>query len=46
MKKGTEKNYKNIQKIINMMSISTYLSIITSNVNGINAPIQTHRMAK
>ena len=34
-KKGTKKNYKNHQKIINKMAISTYLSIITLNVNGL-----------
>ena len=28
-----------------MMSIKTYLSIITLNVNGLNAPIKQHRVA-
>jgi len=28
------------------MSISTYLSIIISNVDGINAPIKRHRVAE
>ena len=28
------------------MSINTYLSIITLNVNGINAPIEKHRLDK
>ena len=28
------------------MAMSTYLSIITLNVNGLNAPIKTHRVAK
>ena len=27
------------------MSINTYLSIITLNVNGLNAPIKRHRVA-
>ena len=27
------------------MAISTYLSIATLNVNGLNAPIKKHRMA-
>ena len=27
------------------MAVSTYLSIITSNVNGLNAAIKKHRMA-
>ena len=32
-KKITERNYKNNQKTINKKAISTYLSIITLNVN-------------
>ena len=28
------------------MAISTYLSIITLNVNGLNAPIKRHRVTK
>ena len=28
------------------MTISTYLSIITLNVNGLNAPIKRHRIAE
>ena len=32
--KGTEKNYKNNQKTVNKMAVTTYLSIITLNVNG------------
>ena len=27
------------------MAINTYLSVITSNVNGLNAPIKRHRVA-
>ena len=39
-KKKGSKNYKNNPKSINKMAISTYLSIITLNVNGLNAPIK------
>ena len=28
------------------MVIGTYISIITSNVNGLNAPTKTHRLAE
>ena len=28
------------------MSIGTYISVITLNVNGSNAPIKRHRLAK
>ena len=28
------------------MAITTYLSIITSNINGLNAPIERHRVAE
>ena len=35
------------QKIINKMElVSSYLSIITLNVNVLNAPIKRHRVAK
>ena len=34
-RKGIERNYKNSQKTINKMAISTHLSIITLNVNGL-----------
>ena len=30
----------------NKMTITTYLSIITFNVNGLNAPLKRHRVAK
>ena len=43
-KKGKEK--KNNQKIINKMAISTYLSIITLNVNRLNSPIKKHRVTE
>ena len=43
-KRRTEKNYKNNQKTSNKMAISTYLLVITLNVNGLNAPIKRYRM--
>ena len=43
--KRTEKTYKRNEKTINKMVISTYLSVITLNVNGLNAPIKRHRVA-
>ena len=44
--KETERNYKNNQKIINKMAISTYLSVITLNVSGLNCPIKRHRVTE
>lgn len=38
--------YRNKDFTGNMMSINTYLSIITLNVNGLNAPIKRHRVAE
>ena len=40
--KRNNKTYKNNQKTINKMAISTYLSINTLNVNGLNAPIKRY----
>ena len=40
------KELQNNQKTINKMTISTYLSIITLNVNGLNAPIKRHIVVK
>ena len=37
-KKRIKKNYKNNQITINKKAISTYLSIITLYINGLNAP--------
>ena len=37
-KKGSEKNYKKNNKISNKMTINTYLSVMTQNVSGLNAP--------
>ena len=44
MKKGTE-NYTNNQKTTKM-AISTYLSIITLSVNGLNAPVKIYRVSE
>ena len=43
-KKGREEKntYKNKSKTIKKMSIGTYMSIITLNVNGLNAPTKAH----
>ena len=44
-KKKRREKYKNNQKTSNKMTISIYLSIITLNGNGINPPINRHRVA-
>ena len=41
-----KKNNKNKSKAINKMAIRTYISIITLNVNGLNAPTKRHRLAE
>lgn len=41
-----KKELQNSQKTINKMAITTYTSIIILNVNGINSPIQRHKMAE
>ena len=41
-----EKTYKNKPKTIKKMVIGTYISIITLNVNGLNASTNTHRLAE
>ena len=43
--KEAEKNYTNNQKTNNKMAVITYLSVITLNVNGLNATIKRHRVA-
>lgn len=40
------KEQQNSQKAINKMSISSCLSIITLNVNGLNSPIKRHTVVK
>lgn len=44
-RKGTE-NLQNNQRTINKMAVTKYLSVITSHVNGLNAPIRRHRMVE
>ena len=43
--KGTKKKYKINWKTMFKMAINTYLSIITLNVNGLNAAIKKYRVA-
>ena len=42
-KKELPKKTKTKQKTINKIAASTFISIITLNVNGLNAPIKRHR---
>ena len=44
--KERKKSNKNKSKAINKMAIRTYISIITLNVNGLNAPTKRHRLAE
>ena len=41
-----KKDQQNKYKTINKMAINTYVSIITLNVNGLNAPTKRHRLAE
>ena len=41
-----EKDLQNQLQTIKKISIGTYISVITLNVNGSNAPIKRHRLAK
>ena len=41
-----EKTYNNKPKTIKKMGIGTYISITTSNVNGLSAPTKRHRRAE
>ena len=45
-RKGGKKTYKNKPKTIKKMAIRTDISIITLNVNGLNAPTKRHRLAE
>ena len=45
-RRNKQKNYKNNQKTINKMVVSTYLSIITVNVNGLNALLKRRRVTE
>ena len=44
-KKGRKMSNKNKSKTVNKMAIKTYISIITLNGNGLNAPTKRHRLA-
>ena len=41
-----KKDLQNQPQTIKKMAIGTYISIITLNVNGLNAPTKRHRLAK
>jgi len=41
-----KKIYKIKPQITKKMAIGTYISIITLNVNGLNAPTKRHRLAE
>ena len=41
-----EKTYKSKTKTIKKMAIGTYISIITLNVSGLNAPTKRHSLAE
>ena len=44
--KRRKKTYKNKPKTIKKMVLGTYISIITLNVSGLNAPTKRHRLAE
>ena len=41
-----EKDLQNQPQTIKKMATGTYISIITLNVNGLNAPTKRHRLAE
>ena len=41
-----KKDLQNQPQTIKKMAIGTYISVITLNVNGSNAPIKIHRLAE
>ena len=41
-----KKDLQNHPQTIKKMAIGTYISIITLNVNGVNAPTKRHRLAE
>lgn len=45
-KKGSERNYKNSQKTVNKIVRSTYLSIISVNVNELNSIIKRYMIKR
>ena len=44
--KTGEKRSQNKPQTIKKMAIGTYISIITLNINGLNAPTKRHRLAE
>ena len=44
--KGTETIDSNSHLTGNTMALNTYLSIVTLNVNGLNAPVKRHRVSE
>ena len=44
--KGTETIYSNSHLTGNTMALNSYLSIVTLNVNGLNAPVKRHRVSE
>ena len=45
-RKGRKKAYRNKSKQLPKMAIRTCLSLITLNINGLNAPTKRHRLAE
>ena len=45
VKKYKKNIYKNKPQTIKKIAMGTYISIITLNVNGLNAPTKRHRLA-
>ena len=45
-RKGRKNTYKNKTETIKKMAVRTYISIITLNVTGLNAPTKRHRLAE
>ena len=41
-----KKDLQNQPQAVKKMAIGTYISIITLNVNGLNAPTKRHRLAE
>ena len=44
--KRRKKILQNQHQTINKMAIGTYVSVVTLNVNELNAPIKRHRLAE
>ena len=44
--KGTETRHSNSRPIDNTMALNSYLSIVTLNVDRLNAPIKRHRVSE